>query len=66
MPVDWLKIGLNSAKKNYTYIFENTPEKLIWKPPYRFSQSKGQGGGGEGQLWSISNRIVKVGVDATC
>ena len=66
MPLDWLKIDLNSAKKNYAYIFENIPEKLIWKPPYKFSQPKGQMGLGEGQLWSISNPLVKVGVDATC
>ena len=31
-PLDWLKIGINLAKKNYAYIFENTPEKLLWKP----------------------------------
>ena len=50
-PLDWLKIGLNSGQKKCAYIFENTPEKLIWKPP---------------KLWSMSNRIVKVGVDTTC
>ena len=49
-PLDWLKIGLNSAKKNYTYNFENTPEKLIWKPPNKFLQPKGQGGGNSGAL----------------
>ena len=67
-PVDWLKISLNLTKKNYAYIFENTPEKLIWKSPDKFLQPKGQGGGrgrGQGQFWSISNHIVKVGVDAT-
>ena len=26
MPLDWLKIGLNLTKKNYTYIFENIPK----------------------------------------
>ena len=67
-PLDGLKIGLNSAKKKYAYTSENTPENLIWKPPNKFSQPKDPGGGGgkEGKLWSISNRIVKVGVDATC
>ena len=65
-PLDWLKIDLNLAKINYTYNFENTPEKLIWKPPYKFSQPKDRREGEEGQLWSISNCIVKVGVDATC
>ena len=41
-PLDWLKIGLNSGQKKCAYIFENTPEKLIWKPPYKFLQPKGQ------------------------
>ena len=51
----------------YAFIFENIPEKLIWKPPCKFSQPKGQGRGRrKGQLWSISNRIMKVGVNATC
>ena len=26
-PLDWLKIGLNLARRNYAYIFENTPKK---------------------------------------
>ena len=67
--LDYLKIGLNSAKKNLAYIFESTPKKLIRKPPYKFLQPKGHGTGGrggEGQLWNISNLIVKVSVNATC
>ena len=40
-PLDWCKIGLNLTKKNYTYVFENTPKKLIWEPPYKFLQSRG-------------------------
>ena len=44
-PLDWLKIGLNSAKKNYAYVFENIPEKLIWKSHY-----KGGGGDNSGEL----------------
>ena len=72
-PLDGLKIGLNSAKKNYAYTSENTPENLIWKPPYPLTNLRNLKVKGEGELrrgnsgalvklWSI----VKVGADPTC
>ena len=65
-PLGWLKIGLIYGQKTYAYIFVNTPEKLICKPPYKFLQPEGQRRGWGNHFWSISNRIAKVGVDATC
>ena len=49
-PLDWPKIGLNLTEKNYTYVFVNTPKKLIWEPPYKFLQSRGHGLGNSGAL----------------